>query len=248
MRKIISHGITYIFNVNQELPLSPASNSAPWQKLNSIWGKHQTGKLNISRTSAKYHNNPPSIHNEYPLAYAHDLAALNHYRAYPEYYFELPEKHFAAYAAISSPALRALAIQPFISREDVLIQASALWLHTGYTHANMLRKVDVAATNRHQKKNTIRRIIPNNHLTRIADVKVTSLERTAIDLLLSDLELGICAIPKLIRCGTNIAKIHSFSENMHGKQGIGKVRSVLTQLREVRSLKQLENLSSTSLA
>ncbi|XCB30039.1 hypothetical protein RQN30_00795 [Arcanobacterium hippocoleae] len=161
---------------------------------------------------------------------------MNHYRAHREYYLELPDNHFVSYPDVYSPALRALALKPFLAKNDTVINESALWLHTGFYPCHVLDKVKTARLDGRKRKGSVRRRIPAQHLQLIEGIFTTTLERTAADLLLSDLELGITAIPKIIRAGSNIQKIQNLVNSLNGIQGLSCVRSVLSQLREVPAL------------
>lgn len=180
----------------------------------------------------------PELHYcaNYPLECAHNLAELNHYRINREYYLELPHEYFVPFSRLYSPEARILALQNFLIPGDILIGKSALWVHTGFISNNKLAEITIARADGRKRKNASRKRIPNSHLDLIAEIKITNLARTAIDLLLADLEFGITALPKLIRTGTNIPEIQNLAEKMNGHQGISRVRSVLAQLREVPSL------------
>lgn len=172
---------------------------------------------------------------EYPLITARCLSELNHFRAHHQYYLELPENHFVAYRDVYCAGLRALALAQLINPADILVGKSALWLHTGFV-PTLMREITTARIDGRKHTGTVRKKIAEHHLMQIENVVTTTPARTAVDLLLVDLELGITALPKLIKAGTNISQIQCIAAEMSNSQGINQVRSVLRQLREVPAL------------
>ena len=172
---------------------------------------------------------------EFPLLAAKNFNDLNHFRGHHQYYLELPNNHFVAYRDVYSPSLRALALAQLMQPQDILIGVSALWLHTGFV-ADTMSELSLARIDGRKRNGIVRKKIPSNHLMQVENVAATTPSRTALDLLLQDLELGITALPKLIRVGSDILQIQQIALQMTGVPGINRVRSVLRQLREVPSL------------
>lgn len=199
----------------------------PQQRISQpIW---ETAALNL-KTAVSL-----SEESEFPLIAAKNFNDLNHFRGHHQYYLELPDNHFVAYRDVYSSNLRALALAQLMQPHDILIGVSALWLHTGFV-AGAMGELSLARIDGRKRNGVVRKKIPSNHLMQVENVAATTPSRTALDLLLQDLELGITALPKLIRVGSDILQIQQIALQMTGVPGINRVRSVLRQLREVPSL------------
>ncbi len=99
----------------------------------------------------------------------------------------------------------------------ILHSESALWVHTGL-HTPALS----------QGLNVSREITPGDVVV-IGGLKITSLERTALDLLIRDEESGIEYMCALIRAGTSVDKIYALATE-RSLSGIVHVRTILKQL------------------
>ncbi|VEI12474.1 hypothetical protein [Trueperella bialowiezensis] len=102
-------------------------------------------------------------------------------------------------------------------RDKIVRAEAALWIHTGLTSVRLANTVDV-----------MKKADPVDVVT-IGGQQLTSLERTALDLLIKDPESGIGYMGVLIRAGARLEKI---KERAHALSlaGILRARSILNQL------------------
>lgn len=99
----------------------------------------------------------------------------------------------------------------------VLRRESALWVHTGVPSPAFAAEIDVAKSDKRRG------------VVVIGGQAVTTLERTAIELLIASPETGIGYMCELIRAGTTVAKIEAYARRL-SLAGIIQTREILHQL------------------
>lgn len=101
--------------------------------------------------------------------------------------------------------------------DGVLHRESALWVHTGLHTPPLAKQIDIA------------REVPREDLVVIGGQQVTSLERTALDLLIHREDHAIEYICALVRAGTSVGDI----EKLATRRSLGRIvraRAILSQL------------------
>ncbi|MCI7305009.1 MAG: hypothetical protein MR522_01895 [Trueperella sp.] len=112
----------------------------------------------------------------------------------------------------------------------VFVRESALFVHTGWHTPQLQTRVDAVAP----------AAIAGTDLADVGGQLVTTLERTAIDLMISHEDAGVELLCLLVRAGTCVQAIErrAYQLQLHG---IARVREILTQL--PRDLGQPASLS-----
>ncbi|WP_406714375.1 hypothetical protein QEU98_08455 [Trueperella pyogenes] len=103
--------------------------------------------------------------------------------------------------------------------QRVFVRESALFIYTGWHTPELQDHLDSLAPES----------VPGTDLAEVGGQLVTTLERTAIDLMVSREEQGIELLCLLIRAGTNVAQIERRARHLH-IHGIVRVREILSQL------------------
>lgn len=108
--------------------------------------------------------------------------------------------------------------------DKVLHRESALWVHTGFHTSVLTTRIDVA------------RDVPAADVVVIGGQQTTTLERTALDLLINRENHAVQYMCELVRAGTSVDAIEKLA-NQRSLGGVVGARSILKQLpRDLGSL------------
>lgn len=179
----------------------------------------------------------------FPLIEAKSLADLNQYRFLDDRYLELLPGIFADTNYCINPLLRAYAYQSITHDGDILCSWSALWIHTGYAPIQLIRGPYTVRRDSKYRSTSKRRTIRSEDIHKYGNVLVTNCARTAVDLLLEDLEAGISFLPILLRSGARYEAIMECLNHIHAVAGKKRVQEVLAQLpRDIFRFNQLAGM------
>ncbi|WP_216381616.1 hypothetical protein [Arcanobacterium phocae] len=114
---------------------------------------------------------------------------------------------------------------------DIIVShVGAYWVHTGKTTTELSRSLHVYRTGKQRRGKLPKKRFPEQDLVTIKSVMVTSLERTAVDLLQHDLATGIEALLNLLRQGASYETIVCRAHHLQRVPGMKRVRELLCQL------------------
>ncbi|MFC5370063.1 hypothetical protein [Arcanobacterium bovis] len=166
----------------------------------------------------------------FPLIEAKNLAQLNECRLSDDQYLELLPGIFADLNYCITPTLRAYAHQSITHEGDILSARSALWIHTGIAPVTLVRGPRTVRLDSKYRNTGPRRRIQSHNILKLGNVFVTDCDRTAVDLLLEDLESGIGYLPSLLRAGARYERMLDCLERIRSVAGKKRVQAVLSQL------------------
>ncbi len=158
------------------------------------------------------------------------LAQRNEFQLLQEYYYELAENYFVQKDFAHNPQMRGYALSSILSPGDIAVTHTAYWLYTGKISPPLKQKYYIARQDARHKAAGIRRRFQSQDLQIIGGQQITSLERTALDLLLLDLETGMDYLWELLPVGTSIKQIYTYSKNRKGLNNMQIINQVLAQL------------------
>ena len=128
---------------------------------------------------------------------------------------------------------RALLISHAARTKDIATKHTALWVHTGITTLQLSREqsffgADDARPDGQRSHSAAP--IPPVDLVRIGRLTLTTPERTALDLMATDIETGMGAALALIRSGVSLHALRSRADALRRITGMKRVRQVLAQI------------------
>ncbi|WP_216409283.1 hypothetical protein [Arcanobacterium phocae] len=131
---------------------------------------------------------------------------------------------------IATVAQRIGILNAIYGTDIIVSHVGAYWVYTGKTTNELSRSLHVYRSTNQRQGRLPRKKFPEQDLVTIKCVTVTSLERTAIDLLQHDLATGIEALLNLLRQGASYEKIISRVQQLKRVPGMKQVRALLCQL------------------
>ena len=170
----------------------------------------------------------------FPILEATSLAQRNEIANAPYIGVRLAGDKAVAHQWCMTAAMRAYAIAQLNPGDFTATHETALWIHTGIATPALERSLHFAHPTSSRIAGAARMFVPRDHTMSIAGQKLTTPERTAVDLLLANVETGITYLRELIlHCpGTTLETTLSCARTVRSKKDIGQVRSILAQLPE----------------
>lgn len=137
---------------------------------------------------------------------------------------------FVPRALCASAQSRAWILSGLSSPQAVAYRYTALWLHTGHVTSAFERGLEFIYPHQHKHHGEYQPSLPALTITQTNHIGVTTLERTAIDVLLADLRTGTEHMCALVRAGTSVRKIRLLAHQTPHVTGIKRVRDYLDAL------------------
>ena len=168
----------------------------------------------------------------YPILETTSLAQRNEIANAPYIGVRLAGDKAVAHQWCTTPSMRAYAIKQLNSGDFTATHETALWIHTGIASLALERTLHFAQPTSSRIAGANRMFVPDQHTMSIAEQKLTTPERTAVDLLLADIETGITYLRELIaHCPSmTLSSTLDCAHTVRSKKDIGRVRCILEQL------------------
>ncbi|WP_455951865.1 hypothetical protein [Arcanobacterium haemolyticum] len=131
---------------------------------------------------------------------------------------------------VQTPEQRARVISYVHGHSIVASHSSAYWIYTGNVIPELSRSLHLCNAQQSRSQGFPRNPYDPCDLTSLYGITITTPERTAIDLLRSDLPSGFEALMALLRIGANYDVIVQRGNRLRYHPGIKNVRDLLCQL------------------
>lgn len=133
----------------------------------------------------------------------------------------------------ATPGLRAQAVIAHVRSRAVLVDHAAVFVHTGLWTVNprTIRQIPTAPLpGRSTRWTSDRRLLKDDHVVRLGGVPVTTMVRTAADLLCLDPDRGIPGVLALLRAGLDGDDVVDFLGDRFRGLRTGKISLLCEQL------------------
>lgn len=133
----------------------------------------------------------------------------------------------------ATKAMRAQAVSVHVRSRAVIVDEAAVFVHTGFWPINprTVRQIPTAPLpGQSTRWTTDRRLLKESHVEYVGGIAVTTMVRTAADLLFKDLEHGITGTVALMRAGLSGDEIDEFHGDRFRGYPTGRIRFLTEQL------------------
>lgn len=170
----------------------------------------------------------------FPIIEATSLTQRNEIANAPYIGVRLAGDTAVAHQWCMTPNMRAYAIKQLNPGDFTATHETALWIHTGIATLALERTLQFAQPTSSRIAGARRMFVPDEHIMRIAGQQLTTPERTAVDLLLANIETGITYLRELIsHCPSmTLSTTLNCACTVRSKKDIGRVRRILAQIPE----------------
>ncbi|MCI6573587.1 MAG: hypothetical protein PT944_00655 [Actinomycetaceae bacterium] len=134
-----------------------------------------------------------------------------------------------------SAAMRGYVTSCIAAQHSVATHETALWIHTGRATPALERGLAIADSTNNTHGRSRRSHIPPSDIVTCGSQRLTSPERTAVDLLMQDIPTGISYMLDIARAypAMALAAVQRCAWSMSSARGIRRVRAVLDQLADL---------------
>jgi hypothetical protein len=133
---------------------------------------------------------------------------------------------------VAQPALRGALLVDHL-KDATAITVTATWIHTGWLPENRLARLYAAHPTRVGPPISYRTPIPDDDARSVGGQRVTTPERTAVDLLtLEDADIAFRAIFALLGAGLSMERVEEKLAQAHRRRRIRRSRTLFLGLRE----------------